>query len=513
MKLGVWRLGLTLSLLAPTAARAQLPPVGVPAGVVRFEAEPLFEIWDDRFVDGESEPLGSVLTTSSFGGTLIPALATAESRVQAITGLSDYQLSLGALSADVLAERGSAMFGLSLGLTRSITIFGRMPLVRARVQPAPALDAASANAGPAVGFGTQDPFFQQFDDAISTLATRIAAGAYDGDPAQRALADATLASGGTLRDELFALLGDPETASPFVPLSTSEAGAAIITSVAGLQATLTGSLGVAGFTEAPVLPSEPATEQDVQNLLGDPAGPVGLRFGESIVTFRGDAEAGGALTLADRWDREGRRGGFRAAVEALVRFPTGVLPRTDRLMALGTGDGQTDVEVRGTVDFGAGPWGARLEAGYNRQLAADMAARVAPPSVPFPGTDVLTNIRRDPGDVVTLAVRPFYRLARTMALTAGLHFESRGEDDISYRSDAEAIPGVDPAVLAEGTDASAAVIAVGITYSNPGALYPGGRGLPVDAGWTYERVLRASGGFVPDVHRIRGRFRVYVGVF
>ena len=69
---------------------------------------------------------------------------------------------------------------------------------------------------------------------------------------------------------------------------------------------------------------------------------------EAKVIFRGDAEAGIALTLVDRWDRGAHRGGMRAAVEGLVRFPTGRVGRTDRLLALGTGDGQTDVEARVT---------------------------------------------------------------------------------------------------------------------------------------------------------------------
>jgi hypothetical protein len=56
-------------------------------------------------------------------------------------------------------------------------------------------------------------------------------------------------------------------------------------------------------------------------------------------------------------------------------------------------------------------------------------------------------------------------------------------------------------------------MSVGVTYSNPGALRPGGTGLPVDAGWTYERVVSASGGIVPDVHRIRARLRLYFGIW
>jgi hypothetical protein len=68
-------------------------------------------------------------------------------------------------------------------------------------------------------------------------------------------------------------------------------------------------------------------------------------------------------------------------------------------------------------------------------------------------------------------------------------------------------------VLALDTETSSTALSIGVTYSNPGALRPGGTGLPVDAGWTYERVVSASGGNVPDVHRIRARLRLYFGIW
>jgi hypothetical protein len=270
---------------------------------------------------------------------------------------------------------------------------------------------------------------------------------------------------------------------------------------------------VGGFATSPALPAAPATAEEVGTFIGDPFGPIGIETDDTEVTFRGDTEAGVAVTLADGWDREGRRGGFRAAAEGLVRFPTGSRARNDRLLAIGTGDGQTDIELRGVVDLGTGNLGLRLEGGYTRQLAGDVVELVAPPSQAFPDRGLLTTVRLDPGDVTTFAVRPFFRLARTLALIGSLERWSRGEDAVEYRGPDDAIPGVDPSVLAQDTDAGATVMSLGLTYSNPGALRPGGTGLPVDAGWSYERVVSASGGIVPDVHRVRARLRLYFGVW
>jgi hypothetical protein len=165
------------------------------------------------------------------------------------------------------------------------------------------------------------------------------------------------------------------------------------------------------------------------------------------------------------------------------------------------------------VDLGAGNIGVRLEGGYNRQLAGDVVGRVASPFQPFPDRSLLTNIRLDPGDVTTLAMRPFFRLARTLAIIGSLERWSKEVDAVEYRSEGDAIPGVDPSVLAEGTNASATLVSIGLSFASPGALRPGGTGLPVDAGWSYERVVSASGGIVPDTHRIRARLRVYFDVW
>jgi hypothetical protein len=505
-------LGVFVFLAAPSTARAQLAPVGVPAGAVRFELDGAFDSWDKRFDDGTKESLGAGLS-GPLDSDLLSILAPSDTILGRVTGLNGFRLNLGDLGSDAQADVSTAVLGLAIGVTRSITVFGRLPLVRARVQTRPGLAAGGANAGLNPGSAAQDPFLTQFDAALSTLEARIAAGDYDADPTRRALAVATLADGGALFGDLFTLLGDPTTEAPFIPTSGSDAGTALSARIAALQTTLGAQLGVGGFTTGPALPATPATANDVESYISDPTGQVGIRTGESEVTFRGDAEAGIALTIADRWDRGGRRGGLRAAAEGLVRFPSGVRARTDRVLALGTGDGQTDVEVRGVVDLGAGNIGLRLEAGYNRQLAGDVVERVASPLQPFPARSLLANIRLDPGDVTTLAVRPFFRLARTVAIIGSVERWSKGVDAAEYRGEADAIPGVDAGVLAEWTDASATLISIGLTYANPGALRPGGTGLPVDAGWSYERVVSASGGIVPDIHRLKARLRLYFDVW
>jgi len=494
----------------PSRVWAQLLPVGVPGGTVRVELDGSLETFDRRFHNGQRESYAADLSSPALGSDRIPILADADARIGRIIDNTSYHLNLGELTTDALADVGKGFFGLGLGLTDRITIFGRIPLVRTRVQSRMTLGSTNADAGLNPGEASQLPFFQDFDAALATLSSKLAAGDYNGNPAQRALAETTLADGAALRSDLFGLLADPATASPVVPTATSGTGAAVLTRIAGLQNTLASSLNVPGFSAAPALPTDPLGEDGLMQVL---TGPLALRVGQSLVTFRGDAEAGAALTLVDGWDRGTRRGGFRAAVSGLLRFPTGRREQTDRPLDIGTSDGQTDVQIDLVTDLGAGQFGARLAATYVRQLPSNVVARVAPPSQPFVGPDRLALVRRDPGDIIAIDVRPFYRLARTLALQAGVQHWTRKTDEVSYASPADALSGVDASVLAEETAANATLLSAGITYSNPGRFRAGGVGLPVDASWSYERVLRSGKGRVPDTHRVRASFRMYFGLW
>ncbi|MDQ3208373.1 MAG: hypothetical protein M3Q37_07155 [Gemmatimonadota bacterium] len=504
------RLGIIACLVMPARVWAQLPPVGVPGGTVRVELGGSLETFDRRFRDGLREPYGADLSSPALGSDRIQSLADADARIGRVIGNPGYRLNLGTLTSDVLADVGKGTFGLGLGLTNRITIFGRIPLVRTRVQSTLALNPATADAGLNPGETGQLPFFQQFDAALSTLSSKLAAGDYNANPAQRTLAEATLAEGTALRSDLFGLLADPATASPVVPTATSGTGAAVLTRIEGLQNTLASSLSVPGFAADPVLPADPLGDDGLRQLL---SGPLALRVGQSRVTFRGDAEAGAAVTLFDRWDRGPRRGGFRTAVSGLVRFPTGIREQPDRPLDIGTGNAQTDIQVDLVTDLGAGALGARLAGTYVRQLPANVVARVAPPSQPFVGPERAAMVRRNPGDIIAIDVRPFYRLARTLALQAGIQYWNRTADQVTYASPAEALPGIDPSVLAEGTAANATLLSGGLTYSNPGRFRPGGSGLPVDASWSYERVLRSKKGLVPNTHRVQASLKMYFGLW
>ena len=504
------RLVIVICLAPASVASAQLPPVGVPRGVVRVELDGSLESFDKQFRDGHLESYAADLASPALGSDRMPLLAHADTSIGRIIGNPGYRINLGASGADAHADVGTGFLGLSLGLTNGITIFGRIPLVRTRVQSVTSLDPTTAAAGLSPGTAAQQPFITELDAALTTLSSKIAAGDYDANPAQKALAQATLTDATALRADLFTLLADPATASPALPTATSGTGAAITARITGLQTTLASNLNVTGFTLVPTLPATAMTKDELAQVV---ANRLALRSSEKPVSFRGDAEVGAALTLIDRWDRLGRRGGLRTAISGLVRLPTGHREQSDRLLDIGTGDGQTDIQVDAVVDVGAGPLGARFTGSYLRQLPSNISTRVTSPGQPLVGPERLALVRRDPGDIIALGVQPFYRLARTIALQAGVEQWSRSTDRVSYADPATALAGVDAALLAVDSKVNATLLSLGITYANPGGLRPGGKGLPVDASWAYERVLRSGGGRTPDTHAMRGSLRVYFGVW
>jgi hypothetical protein len=471
------------------------------------ELEGSLATFDRQFRNGQRESYGATLTSPALGSDQIPLLADADQRIARIINNPGYRLNLGALTTDAMVDVGTGFLGLGIGLTNRITIFGRIPLVRSRVQTTTGLSTA-ADAGLNPGVTGQQSFFDNFDAAIVTLSGKLAAGDYNADPNTRALAEATLAQATALRADLFGLLADPTTASPVVPTSGSTTGAAVLARIAALQTTFASSLSVPGFDAAPQLATAPLGEDGLRQVL---TSSLALRTDDTPVSFRGDAEVGAALTLVDRWDRGSQRGGFRTAISGLVRLPTGVRERSDRPLDLGTGEGQADIQVDLVTDVGSGVLGARLAGSYVRQLPSDVQLRLGAPGT-LVGPDRLAFVRRDPGDIFALTVQPFIRLARTFALQVGVQHWTRKVDQVSYRSPADALPGIDPSIVAESA-ANATMFSAGMTYSNPGRLRRGGSGLPVDAGWSYERVIRSGNGTVPNAHRVLGRFRVYFGIW
>lgn len=516
---------LLVALVAAVAGRlpAQLQPLTVPRGTLRLDLLGRFESFDRRWNDGVREEWLGDVDGRRFDRSVVPGLEAAEARLADLTGLGDVALSLGTARATQLVNLGTMGVGGAFGVNRWLTVFGTVPFVRVAAKTRLALDGEGGNAGlnpadpvfgSAAGQADAAAFFAAFTQATATLQNRLANGDYDADPSLRALAQQTAAEATALAAGLFDLLSGPGTASPFLPRAGTPVAAALLQRVQQLQATLAGPLGVAGFTALPPLPAGPATTDDLLGYVTGPEGPIAARPFDDVpdLTYLGDVEVGAVVALVDRFPASSYGRGIRAAVEATLRLPTARLDEPDRFFDLGTGDGQTDVEVGLTADAALGRFGARLSAGYNLQLEGSLDRRVAPPGQLAPAS-TLASLRRNPGDVLRLGARPFVRLAPFLALSASVDYWRRGEDRYAYAADQAPVSGADLGQLALGSRAEAVVLGGALSFAHTGLDRRRAQRLPLDASVRYERVASSATGRVAAAHVVRVDLRFYTGLF
>jgi hypothetical protein len=502
---------------APLAA--QLEPVGAPGGVLRFDIRGSWASADRRMGDAGTEDYLADYGAPAFGSNRIPLLAPADTLLAAILQQPGYALNLGRVRSRGQLTIGTGTIGAALGITRRLTLFANVPFVTARVQANLKIDTTAADAGfnpahpiygSAAGQAQAGTFFQNFSDALTALDQRIQQG-FGGDATDSLQAVALLNEGILLRNQLEAVTSASGTASPFLPTEASAAGQAIAQRITALQAGFQG-YNVA-FTGTPILAGPRLVRDDLNAFLSNPAGPMqAFPILESKISRMGDMDVGAVYTLIDRFDRPGTTGGLRFAVQGLLRLPTGQRDNVNNLVDVGTGNGRYEVGAAGTLDFGRGNLGARVSGGYLMRLEAFRVRRVAPPDQPYAEIARLANVRLDAGDVVHAEARPFFRLARNLAVHGVIGYLQSGRDEARYDRPQDSLPGIPASLLGSREGSTAWTLGGGITYVGRAAreCEPGRRcGFPIEASWHYGTVVSASGAPVPKYRTTRVEIRWY----
>ncbi|MEP7325102.1 MAG: hypothetical protein ABI836_04060 [Gemmatimonadota bacterium] len=514
-----WILFALMTVTAP-AVVAQLPPVGLPGGMFRFELGGQFGHADSRFQDGVTQDIARSFTTNAIGGQFYAPLRAGETAIGRIIGNVNYQLNAGRSVANGLIQVGTGFIGASYGLTSRISLFVTVPIVQTRSQIHLAYDSAGADAGinpsdpvfgTAQGQSQTNGFFTDFTAALNQLQSNISNGLYDANPAQKQAAQDALDQGTVLRGELTGIFANRE--APFVPTGSSTAGNGIIDSITTYQSTLA-TLAVPGFASQPALALQPMDSTAFQGFLTNPGGPIAVFPLEDVAKSRmGDIEGGIGYTVVDRWNQGDHAGGLRVAVEARMRFPTGLIDRSDDLIDVGTGTGHLAAGVAGTMDLGTGKIGVRVRGGYERSFARNIDRRVSSPLQAITPFTRLRTVKEQPGDLIDIAVTPFFRLVPTIALIGGVRLRRHGADQVSYTNAADSIPGVSASVLAEGSDWNLTTYLAGLSYQSPAAITQGKSGFPIEANWTVEGPLSSSAGLVAKGRLMRFQIRLYTKLF
>jgi len=494
---------------------AQLAPVTVPKGLLRLDFGGRFDNWDRRYVDGVKGDAGADFTFTPFDGRFLATLDSAEAALHRVPGAGAASLSLGNTTSSMLVNIGTGYIGAAYGITRRLTVFGTVPIVRVRVQNRLGIDTVGATAGinPAnTTFGSSagalqtSAFLAQLQAALTTISTRLNSGAFDADPTRKALAQQILASGTPLN----AALKDLLPTAAFLPVAGSPAADALSAPIIALRGSIT-TLAEQGVTlsDSPALPVRGPTGTEFEKFATNPAGPLQSRsFEPPVLQYIGDIEVGAAFTWLDHRATQGGLA-IRSSLAGTVRLRTGQLDRPDDFFDIGTGDRQPDVQGDLVTDLAHGALGARLSARYVLQLSGRKDRRVSPPDQPFALANTLAAVEWNPGEIIEGSVEPFLRIAPTLSLSAGVRYWSKGADTYKYVRNQAPIAGTTPDVLAIGSRQNLTAVFGGLTFSHDGVRSDGTRGLPMDAWLRWETVAASTAGRVPATQSVSLMLRFY----
>jgi hypothetical protein len=375
--------------------------------------------------------------------------------------------------------------------------------------------------------GAFDAYRFEVDAALGALQQQ----ATSGPAALRGQAQATLAQMQPFVCGLYVLGGGPASsatslcwngaslpAATFLPVVATDAGDSIATRLGRTQADYNqlrqqyAGLGVTipGFTSGYTLPASALDSTDIRRYESDPAFPLAAETLTTVVrTGLGDIELGGWYQLA-----AGPR--LRSQLGALVRLGTGTVDRADNFVDVGTGDGQTDIEIstRNDIVFNPRLW---LHAGgrFGIQFAQTLPRRVSGYWQPYAPAASLAQVTRTPGSYLALDLVPNWQLDDAFGVGLGYHYFHQGATEYAYAgADSTTLGLMVPAsILGEGTSITRMRVGAGVTFSTLNRYLEGRTRLPYRVTWSYQRTFYGLGGQVERASVMSLAIEAYVRTF
>lgn len=505
----------------------------VPRGAVRMGVATSYSTFSGRYGSpsaraGASTALEELAAGFSgpAGTRVFPALSAFEEAVGAATGQA-YAMSLGSMETVMAKSSATLRASLDAGVLDWLSVGAMAPLSRSETEFEMHF-AADSVAGPNAGFSPAADGGSSVATFLSALGSSI--GAFDAfrartcsdGPDSAACRDATALAADSRRfhEAVSVMYG-----SMLAPLASSAAGMALQARLEALAGAFRAS-GVGGVPSRAPLASAPLTAEDLQELARNPAFGTGAAhpLAAWMSLWRlGDIEVrANARVLEVGGDDAGYR--LTAGAGAMIRLPTGTRDDPAHFLDMGSGDGQTDVELRAWTN---GQWGARLglwtDLRYGLQLATVAERRVFDPAFAMPPQRTQFSLEWDPGDYLVAEAAPWYRPVTPMTVFAGFRYYRKGRDAFAYSAapsaeDADGTPQPTPTslpdleVLAGGSAQSSSRIVVGFVYAQSRDSGRGLFGQPLEVRTTYRRVTAGRGG-VPATSSLEVRFRIFVGLW
>jgi len=496
-----------------------------PEGRLRIEVTPTIWSQDSRYgrhtedggVVDEVEPLGFDLTRDRFGTEVAPGFADVESALAGALADPGFDLSLGTTEARIRENRIRIPLRLDLGVTEWLTVGLTVPFVKRRTEVGLFLraDTLTANVGlsPSIASAAEtDAFVQEFAAALDAMESRRDALCASGTPAECQAAEDALDDARAYHDGV----GAAYASASLFPYEGSPAGRGLQDRLTALDAAFA-SLGVTGLPTTVPLAAGPLDEASLQSLVTDPTFGIGA---EPLQTWEsrfglGDVELRAAARLlrgeAPGPDAPSSRPAYFLGAGALLRLGTGTPDTPDNLVDLGTGDGQTDVEVRLFGDLTLGRrFGIWADARYGLQMEGERTRRIAAPEAVLAPASTRARVSWTPGDYLHLEAAPRIHLTPELAVAARYRYYHKGEDAYTLAdpgADGPALP--DPSLLERETEVTLHQAGVSLVYSTLLTSARGRTGIPFEVHVQYRRSFSGSGGQAPKPGIVRVGTRLF----
>jgi hypothetical protein len=251
--------------------------------------------------------------------------------------------------------------------------------------------------------------------------------------------------------------------APFIPLAGGVIQQAIDAHLADIRTAFT-SFGISAGSGAFVAAKGFAANAQLQALVSDETYGIGLdSIGTTESIALGDVELSATAQLFNSFS-DSLSGGvkWRGALSGVVRLGTGHRARESRPFDIGTGDGQTDVEVRGAIDLLVRErLLTTVAATYTQQLGSLAFDRLPySPELIFALDDPISGSIK-PGNMAAVRVNPRFLLTRALMVGGLLMATHRGADQVT-------VTGIAPTGAVFGNPNPANTWAGGLTmsYSN-----------------------------------------------
>ena len=196
---------------------------------------------------------------------------------------------------------------------------------------------------------------------------------------------------------------------------------------------------------------------------------------------------------------------LRQSLGGVYRLGTGTLNAPDNFADIGTGQHQSDVEMRSFTDvlLGRHFW-VSLVARYNVQMADQRVMRILDsPYRPLAAAFRQETVMRNLGDEFNLAVTPRWTLNDFIGFTARYDYRRKFSDAYSGQFSVTNLAGqpvvIDASVLGLNTEAREHRLGIGVSYSTVAAFERGTAAFPLEISYIHSQTTLGSGGAVPKL--------------